>query len=410
MDFNDSAEEAQFRAEVRAWLDKNAPRKEKGAQFVRPGGHREQEELQRAKEWQARKADAGWSCIHWPKQYGGRGGSLMQTIIYHVEEENYSVPRGFFEIGLGMCGPTMMAWAKEEQKQRYLPKMIRGEEVWCQLFSEPAAGSDLAGLRTRAERDGDDWILNGQKVWTSGAHFCDYGIIVARHDVNVPKHKGLTFFFLDMRSPGVEVQRIKQISGDSHFCEVFFKDVRVPDSQRLGNIGQGWQVSLTTLMNERLAVGALPGPNVEELLELARDVRFEDGPAIKNTAVREKIAHWYVQSQGFKHTVNRIMTALSKGQMPGPEASILKVVSATQLQDIGSFGSDLQDMAGVLTDGGAKMGGVFQYSYLLTPGFRIAGGSDEILRNIIAERVLGMPADIRVDKDVPFNQVPTGTK
>ncbi len=409
MDFNDTPEEAQFRAEVWAWLDKNAPRKDGRSRIPRAGGEHEAEELRRAKEWQACKADGGWSCIHWPKKYGGRGGSLMQSVIYNMEEENYSIPRGYFEIGLGMCGPTMMAFATEEQKQRYLPKMIRGEEIWCQLFSEPAAGSDLAGLRTKAERDGNDWIINGQKVWTSGAHFSDYGILVTRHDSKIPKHKGLTFFFIDMRAPGVEVRRIKQISGDSHFCEVFFKDLRVPDTQRLGAVGQGWQVSLTTLMNERLAAGRLPGADIEELLELVRGIQLEDGLAIKNPAVREKLADWYVQNEGLRHTINRIMTALSRGQMPGPEASILKVVTANKLQEIASFGTDLQDMGGILMDDDqAQMQGLFQLSFLMTPGFRIAGGTDEILRNIIAERVLGLPGDIRVDKDVPFNELPTG--
>jgi alkylation response protein AidB-like acyl-CoA dehydrogenase len=408
MDFNDSPEEAAFRAEVRTWLDKNAPKKQSLTDSVRRGGTKEKEELAKAKEWQARKADAGWAAIHWPKKYSGGGGTLMQTIIYQMEELQYAIPRGFFEVSFGMGGPTMLAWSTEEQKQRYLPKLIRGEEIWCQLFSEPAAGSDLAGLKTRAERDGNDWILNGQKVWTSGAHFSDYGIIVTRHDPGVQKHKGLTFFFIDMHAPGIEVRRIKQISGDSHFCEVFFKDVRVPDSQRLGAVGNGWEVSLTTLMNERLFVGGMPGTDSDELVELARQVEFEDGRAIKNSAVREKLADWYVQSQGLRHTINRLLTALSKGQMPGPEASILKLVGAAKLQDIGSFGTDLQDMAGILMNGDSMMGGMFQHSFLATPGYRIAGGTDEILRNIIAERVLGLPSEVRVDKDLPFNEVPTG--
>lgn len=409
MDFKDTPQEAEFRAQVRAWLDKNAEKKKDPSQVSRNSDLSEEAALARAKEWQARKAGAGYATIHWPKKYGGAGMPIINTVIYQMEEANYEVPRGFFEIGLGMCGPTMMMYATEEQKERYLPKMIRGEEIWSQLFSEPYAGSDVAALRMKAERDGDDWILNGQKVWTSGAYYSDYGIIVTRHDPNVPKHKGLTFFFLDLKSPGIEIKRIKQISGQSHFCEVFFKDVRVPDTQRLGAVGNGWSVSLTTLMNERLAIGGAPPPDFEQLFGLARKVQLEDGPAIKNPAVREKLADWYVQSQGLKYTRFRTLTALSKGQTPGPEASIGKVVSAAKLQDIASFGQDLMDMGGCLMDEDlVEANGLFQEAYLYAPGFRIAGGTDEILRNIIAERVLGMQGDIRVDKELPFNKLPTG--
>src|SRR4030095_2580800 len=203
----------------------------------------------------------------------------MELIIWNQEESRYDAPTGPFAIGLGMCGPTLIAYGRDEQKRTRLPRMASGEEIWCQLFSEPAGGSDLAALRTRAERDGDDWVINGQKIWTSGAHFSDYGILVTRSDPNVPKHAGLTFFFLDMKSPGIEIRPIHQISGARHFNEVFFTDVRVPDSQRLGAVGQGWRVSLTTLMNERLAVGDVQRPEVDDLVELARTVRIDGKPA-----------------------------------------------------------------------------------------------------------------------------------
>jgi alkylation response protein AidB-like acyl-CoA dehydrogenase len=321
------------------------------------------------------------------------------------------VPRGLFEIGLGMCIPTMMAYAKPEQLDRYVRPALRGEEVWCQLFSEPAGGSDLAALRTRAERDGDDWVINGQKIWTSGAHLSDFGIIVVRTDPNVPKHEGLTFFFLDMKSRGIEVRPIHQMSGASHFNEVFFTDVRVPDTQRLGAVGQGWRVSLTTLMNERLAVGEVHRPDVEDLVELSRSLMLDGTAAIRNGAVRERIAEWYARTQGLKFTRFRTMTALSRGQTPGPENSIHKLVNAGKLQDIASYGMDLMGMAGlVMDDDLAESYAMFQQALLSSPSARIAGGSDEILRNIIAERVLGLPADIRVDKDRPFNQVPTGKR
>jgi alkylation response protein AidB-like acyl-CoA dehydrogenase len=414
MDFNDTPEEAAFRADVRRFLEANAKRRS-ATETAHRGRYipdaNMAESLARAKEWQAKKADAGFAAITWPKKWGGRGGSPIEQVIYNQEEANYAVPRGVFEIGLGMCIPTMMAYGTPEQLERHVRPALRGEEVWCQLFSEPAAGSDLAGLRTRAERSGDDWIINGQKIWTSGAHFADFGIIVTRTDPDVPKHQGLTFFFLSMKSPGIEVRRIKQISGTSNFNEVFFTDVRVPDSQRLGNVGDGWKVSLTTLMNERLAVGDAPGPDFDDIFALARSLELDGGPAIRNPAVREKLADWYVKTVGLKYTKFRTMTALSRGQTPGPEASITKLVSASKLQEIASYGIDLMGMTGAVMDGEiAPMEAWFQEALLYAPGLRIAGGSDEILRNIIAERVLGMPGDIRPDKDVPFRELKSGKR
>lgn len=406
MDFNDSPQEAQFRQEVREWLDKNAP------EFYvdhRGIGDDTEEELARAKAWQKRKAEAGYACLLWPEAYGGPGRTPIEAVIYQQEEGRHRVPRGVFEIGQGMAGPTLMMYASEEQKKRYLPPMLDGSEIWCQLFSEPSAGSDLAGLRMRAEKEGDKWVVNGQKVWTSGAHFSDYGIIVTRHDPTIPKHMGLTYFFVDMKSPGIEIRRIKQISGTSNFCEVFFKDVEIPDEQRLGGIGDGWSVALTTLMNERLAVGDAPPPDADALLDLAKNVDLNGEPAIKNAAVRDKLADWYVQMTGLKFTKYRTMTALSRGQTPGPEASIAKLVGASKLQDIASFGMDLQDMGGVVRDHDLSAAeAAFQNAYLYSPGFRIAGGTDEILRNIISERVLQLPPEIRVDKKEAFNKLPTG--
>ncbi len=365
--------------------------------------------LARAKDFQSRKAAGGFAALSWPVEYGGRGASPIQQVIYQQEESRFLAPRGYFEIGLGMCIPTMLAYATEDQKRRFAPRALSGEEIWCQLFSEPAAGSDLAGLRMRSVKDGDEWVLNGQKIWTSGAHFSDWGIIVTRSDPKAPKHKGLTFFFLDMRSPGIEVRRIKQVSGASNFNEVYFTDVRVPDTQRLGAVGHGWGVSITTLMNERLAVGDVAGPDFDEAFALARAVTLEDGPAMANASVRERLADWYVRQQGLRYTRFRTMTALSRGQTPGPEASIGKIVSASKLQEIAAFGMDLLDMGGTITDPAlAPMRAAFQDAFLAAPGARIAGGTDEILRNILAERVLGLPADIRVDKDVAFDEVPTG--
>lgn len=400
MDFNDTPEEAAFRAEARAWLEANAP-KDLGT----PAN--ETEGLARAKEWQAKRAAAGFAKVTWPKEFGGRAGTPIQQVIYNQEEGKFNVPGGFFDIGLGMCIPTLMTYGRPEALKRYVGPALRGEEVWCQLFSEPSAGSDVAGLRTRAEKDGDDWVINGQKVWTSGAHYSDYGILLTRTNPDVPKHKGLTMFYISMKAPGVTVKPIKQINGGANFNEVFFNDLRIPDSQRLGEVGDGWKVALTTLMHERLAVGGgagARGPDARELLELARTTELEDGPAIRNAAVREKIADIHVRTQGLKYTTYRTMTALSRGQQPGPEASIGKIVSAPKLQDVAGFGMDLQGEAGVVMSADAE----FQQSYMWAPGLRIAGGTDEILKNIIAERVLGLPGDIRVDKDLAFKDAPKG--
>ena len=409
MDFEDTADEAEFRAKARAFLDRNAKKRD-GAGMVYRAGSEDPSFRNDAKAWQAKKADADYAGITWPKEWGGQGGSAIAQVIYDQEEAKYAVPRGIFEIGLGMCIPTLATWGTQAHRDRYVKKALRGEEIWCQLFSEPAGGSDLAALRTRAERDGNDWIINGQKIWTSGAHYCDFGVIVTRSDFEVPKHKGLTYFFLDMKSPGVDIRPIKQISGASHFNEVFFTDVRIPDSQRLGAVGDGWKVSLTTLMNERYMIGGRAGVDVDEVLDLARQVEIDDAPALANEGVRERIADWYVMSRGLKYSHFRTMTALSRGETPGPESSIGKLVSGPKLQAMAAFAMDLLEEGGVITDPKyAPMAALFQQTLMTSPSARIAGGSDEILRNIIAERVLGLPPDIRVDKDVAFSKVPTGT-
>lgn len=404
MDFSDTPQEAEFRKQARAFLEANATPKRKAK--LRKD-ETEAEFIARAKAWQKLKQENGWACLNWPKEYGGRGATPMELIIWGQEETNYDVPTQPFAIGLGMCGPTVIAFAGDEQKQRYLPKMAAGEEIWCQLFSEPAGGSDVANLRTRAVKDGDEWVVNGQKVWTSGAQYCDYGILLTRTDPSVPKHKGLTMFIVDMKAPGVEVKPIKQASGHSGFNEVYFSDVRIRDDHRLGEVGEGWKVSIVTLMNERLAVGSAGGPDASDLLALAQRIEIDDEPAIRDKAVRDRIATWYCEQAGLKFTKLRVQSALSRGATPGPENSITKVVSANKLQGIGSFGMDLMDAGGILVDE-QPMDGLFQGAWMSSPGYRIAGGTDEILRNIIAERVLGMPGDIRVDKNVPFTEVPQG--
>ena len=407
MDFDDTKEQAEFRAKAQTFLKTHATLKSRAQSRVET----KPELVERARAWQKLKADNGWACLSWPKEYGGQGATPIELIIWAQEETCYDVPAAPYEIGLGMCGPTMIAYASEEHKKKRLPLMVSGEDIWCQLFSEPGAGSDLANLRTRCEKDGDDWIINGQKIWTSGAQFSDWGILVTRSDPSVPKHKGLTFFFVDMKSAGIEVRPIKQISGDTGFNEVYFTDVRIPDHQRLGAVGDGWKVSLTTLMNERLAVGDAGGADVPQLLELLGKVEIDGEPALKNAAVKHKLANWYCQMSGLKNTKYRMMSALAKGQAPGPESSISKVVSASKMGDIGSFAIDLMDMGGILVDDSGQdplNTALFHLSFMGAPGYRIAGGTDEILRNIIAERVLGLPQDIRVDKGVPYSEVAQG--
>jgi len=403
MDFSDTPEEAAYREKAAAWLKANAP---PGVpRYERIGGA----DLERAREFQRKKAAAGYAQITWPKEWGGPGGTPIQSVIFGQEEAKYAVNSAYFGIGLGMCIPTVIAFSDEETKKRFVGPALRGEEIWCQLFSEPSGGSDVAAARTRAVRDGDDWVINGQKIWSSGAHYCDYGILLVRTNMEAPKHKGMTMFWIDMKSPGVEVRPIHQMSGASGFNEVFFTDLRIPDSQRLGAGDDGWKVSLVTLMNERLSIGAGSAADYSAFMDLARQVDLDGQPALKHPALREKIADWYVQTEGLRHTRMRTITALSKGATPGPENSIAKIISAVQAQDMGSEAVDMLDQFGIISDPGlALQQGLFEAQWLSGPGSRIAGGTDEILRNIIAERVLGLPGDIRVDKDVPFKDMPTG--
>ncbi|MGH1421250.1 MAG: acyl-CoA dehydrogenase family protein [Hyphomonas sp.] len=401
MDFNDTKDEAAFRAKANAFLSEHL--EPKGANRIASGRDR-QKMMDKAKEWQKTKAANGYAKITWPEELGGMGGTQMQQVIWNQEEAKFDAPTGPFAIGLGMCIPTVIAFGSDAHKAKYVQKAVRGEEIWCQLFSEPSAGSDVAGLKTRAVKDGDDWVINGQKVWTSGAHYSDYGIVLVRTDPTVPKHKGLTMFIINMKQAGVEVRPIHQASGGKEFNEVYFTDVRIPDSDRLGDPGQGWKVALVTLMNERLAVGGSPGPDWKEIMTYAKN-----NGAMDDQAFREKLADWYVNAQGYKLTKFRTQTAMSRGQTPGPENSIGKIITANHLQDICNSAIELQDHYGLITDEDtAPADAIFQQSFMWAPGLRIAGGTDEILKNIIAERVLGLPGEIRVDKDIPFDALKEG--
>lgn len=410
MDFTDSREEAAYRAKARAWLQDHAPAAHKTAAH----GREDAASIAADKSWQAAKAAAGYACITWPNEWGGPGGTPMEDMIFRDEQARVGGMSSIFEIGLGMCIPTIMAVGNEADKERFVAPAMRGEEIWCQLFSEPGSGSDVAAARTRAVQADDlagDWIINGQKIWTSGAHYSDFGLLLARTDPDVPKHEGLTMFWVDMRSPGIDVRSIHQADGGAGFNEVYFEDVRVKDSQRVGAVGMGWNTALVTLMNERLSVGGASGPGWQELMTLARGLPGVQGSgtAMQDGGFRERLADWYVAAEGLRLTRLRAQTALSRGQTPGPEASIGKLVSARLMQDLATEALDRLDQNGVVIDGDpASPASSFQHNFFWGAAMRIAGGTDEILKNIIAERVLGLPLDIRVDRNIVFRDIPRG--
>jgi alkylation response protein AidB-like acyl-CoA dehydrogenase len=404
MDFQDTPEDAAFRAEARAFLEEYAPPRGSPGDFLTAyhnGQMAPAEYVKRCKAWQGVLAEHGWACITWPEAYGGRDGTGTQAAIFAEEHARFGVSMAVFAVGIGMAGPTIIAHGTPEQKKRFLPPLRRGEEVWCQLFSEPGAGSDLAGLSTRAERDGDEWIVNGQKVWTSGAADADLGILLARTDADQPKHRGITYFLVDMRQPGVEIRPLKQMTGASHFSEVFLTDVPVPADRVLGDVNAGWGVALTTLANERFFIGeGGTGPGVAELLSLAR-ARGRTGDA----AVRQGLAEAYIRAEILRYLALRVRTAAQRGETPGPEANVMKLCSAQQRKRLGELALTVQGPEGMLLGEDAAVGGVWQQQFLAAPSIRIAGGSDEIQRNIIGERVLGLPAEPRVDKGVPFREL-----
>jgi len=406
MDFNDTPDEAAFRQQVRQWLEAHAaPKRSRDDKFG--AGLSEADYLAAARAWQAKKAAAGYAAIAAPREMGGLGGTPAMQVVYGQEEAKFLTPDRVFEVSLGTALPTVAMWGTPEQKARFLEPAFKGDHIWCQLFSEPSAGSDLGNVRTRAARDGEDWVITGQKVWTSGAHFAQYGILLARTDWDQPKSKGLTMFILDMSLPGVEVRPIRQASEEAHFNEVFLNEVRLPDSARLGPEGQGWKVMLSTLMQERFSLGEnFSGDLYDQIVALAREVEWDGRPALDNERVRAGIADAYIAQFGVDLIVRRGMSAISKGVSPGPEMAAIKLIGAKAFQTAGALAVELGGAEGLIAqdDLGAQWR-LPQLYWISAPGARIAGGTDEIQKNTIAERVLGLPGEIRTDRDVPFRDL-----
>ena len=402
MNFDDTPEEADYRKQVATWLDANAiPVPE-----TRRRRDATPEWLALARAWQRTKADAGYVGIAWPTSWGGQGGTVVQQLIFDAEEASRGLHFTFFEIGLGLCVPTVASFANHATIDRISAPARRGEEIWCQLFSEPGVGSDLAAVQTRAVKDGDQWVVNGQKVWTSGAQYSDYAILLARTDPEVPKHRGLTMFWVDLRSPGIEVRPLRQMSGVANFNEVFLSDVRVPDSQRLGPIDAGWTTAMTTLMNERVSIGDVGGADVRSAIELSRTTRRAVGSALGDPVTRTMLAERFIEAEGVRLTRNRLLTAISRGERPGPENAILKLVSANAMQGLARDALLARGPMGLVVErGDCAVEGIFADSLTWSPGYRIAGGTDEILRTVIGERVLGLPAEPRANKDRPFAEL-----
>ncbi len=407
MNFDDSPEEARYRATVRTWIAANAPDMGGLSADEQRNWHPAHKAI--ARQWQAAKADAGYACISWPKAWGGAGGTAIEEAIFNQEEVRAGVQFTYFMTGLHMLLPALMEHNEDDLSLARIPPAVRGEEIWCQLFSEPASGSDSAGIRSQAVRDGDNWVVNGQKVWNSGAQIADYGMLVARTDADLPKHKGLTAFWVDMKTPGLQVRPIKVMSGEAELNEVFLDNVHIPDTQRVGAVNGGWKVVISTLMNERAALGSGTGLSWRDVMRLAAQTPAWEGSAIDDPAFREWLADYYVNVEAIRLLSFRTLTSLSRGEAPGPASSAGKLLWSNKTQEMASEAVDLQGHFGLL-DGSddALLHGAFQHRFLWAPGLRLGGGTDEIMKNIIAERVLGLPADIRVDKDVPFREIPHG--
>ena len=392
MDFNFTPEDEAFRKEFRAWLDKNAPKDGKLAE-ADTFAEDDDSDWGRRVAWCKRLNEGGWLGIDWPKEYGGRGASILQSIVYHQELGRARAPLPYIGSGLSLIGPTLMHWGTEEQKKRFIPKILSCEDIWCQGYSEPNSGSDLASLQTRAIEDGDDFVVNGQKIWTSSAQHADWIFLLVRTDVDAPKHKGISYLLVDMHSPGITVRPLVQMTGAKGFNEVFFDDVRVPKKNIVGEKNQGWQVAITTLMFERRGAGGPGTGQIRELVKLAKQVKRGDGTAWDDASVRQKIAEFYCEGEALKYTGYRQLTRRLKGLPPGPEGSMMKLVSTELNMKVAMFAMELLGTYSQIEHKApfAIDKGKWSFRMLAARGGTIAAGTNQIQHNIIGERVLGLP-------------------
>lgn len=408
MHIGDTAEEAAFRAEARAWLEANAVPKGHPDDFsVGSFGDLEEEDyVERARAWQATLYDEGWAALTWPEAAGGQGRPAICQSIFNQEQSAFGVTSGPFVIAIGMVGPTLLRHGTPEQQSRFLPAMLRGDELWCQLFSEPGAGSDLASLTTKAERDGDEWVITGQKVWTSAVSRARWGILLARTDVDVPKRSGITYFLVDMTSPGIEPRPLRQITGDAHFAEVFLDGVRIPNENIVGEVHGGWGPAKTTLTAERGAIaGGSTGVDAAALIRLAQAQGRSGEPVL-----RDQLAAAHIRQEILRFLRYRTLTAISQGRRPGSEASIMKIAYAAHLSKLTATALAIQGPLATLEGDQLPARGMWSKRFLHSPSVHIAGGSDEIQRNIVGEQVLGLPQEPSADRDVPFRELARGRK
>ena len=381
MDLRDTVDEAAFRQEVREFIAHNLP----GAAKQRGGRRFEDAD----RDWSRRLGEAGYAGLTWPKEFGGAGAPYSHQAIFLEELARAEAPSHLGVIGLGMAGPTIISWGTDAQKERYLSKILTAEEIWCQGFSEPDAGSDLAAARTRIEDQGDHFLVNGQKVWSSFAHIADFCILVTQSDPDAPRYQNLTYLIVDMHAPGVEVRPLRQITGEAEFNEIFFTDVEVPQENVLGEIGDGWQVAMTTLLHERGTLGFALAATLDVAVRKLAALAKERG--VTDPILRDRIAREWVELQALKYTNYRSLTTLQKTGVPGPEGSASKLVWSEQNQRLTKLALEILGSQAQLTDGGGYGDGYWQYQQLRSRGNTIEAGTSEILRNIVAERVLGLP-------------------
>ncbi|MDQ2629814.1 MAG: acyl-CoA dehydrogenase family protein [Actinomycetota bacterium] len=389
MDLTLSPSEEEFRDEVRSWLQENHPGPEPEAGL--------DEVMAFRREWQLKLHEAGWAGISWPQEYGGRGATMIEQAIFAAEATRQEAPSPANVLGLAMGGPVVIAHGTEAQKARYLEPILTGEEIWCQGFSEPESGSDLASLKTRAVKDGDEWVVTGQKVWTTFAQYAKWCMLVARTDPDAPKHQGLTYFLMDMKQEGVQTRPLVQITGEGEFNEVFFEEARVPDENVVGGVGNGWAVAITTLMNERagLAFGAISQiqNSLGRLSKLAKETPASGGTAADDPYFRQRIAQLHIEVETMRLNAYRGLTKTMQSGIPGPEGSLGKWQWADINQALTELALEIEGAYSVLMRGSehAVSGGAWQYGFLRSRANSIEGGTTDILKNIIAERVLGLP-------------------